>query len=184
MPSKPRVSTHPAKQRTATSKRLIERVRAICMALPDATEQLAWGEPTWRVNGRIFAQLADHHHGNEHVALWLPAPDGAQQALIDADPARFFRPPYVGGAGWIAVVLETGPDWGMVASLCETAHGLVASKAKRRGQSRASSSRRRLARNRRSGSAPARASASRYAAVASSVRPSRRSRSARAACHR
>lgn len=127
-----RVSTHPAKKRTAESRALIERVRAICLALPDATEQIAWGEPTWRVGGKLFAQFDDHHHGGAHVSLWLPAPDGAQAALVDADPARFFRPAYVGHRGWIGVVLDTDPDWAMVASLVEQAHGMIA-RPRRRG---------------------------------------------------
>lgn len=129
--AKPRVSTHPAKPRTAASRKLIERVRKLCLALPDATEQLAWGEPTWRVGGKLFAQFDDHHHGGAHVALWLPAPPGAQEQLIDADPERFFRPPYVGHRGWIAIVLETKPDWGMVGALVEQAHAMIA-KPKRR----------------------------------------------------
>jgi predicted DNA-binding protein (MmcQ/YjbR family) len=122
----PRVSTHPAKKRTPVSLAIIKKLDKICLALPDATEQIAWGEPTWRVRGKIFAQLDDHHHGAAHVSVWLPAPDGAQQALIDSDPERFFRPPYVGHRGWIAVVLDTDPDWGMVASLVEQAHGMIA----------------------------------------------------------
>jgi len=52
----------------------VDRLRAICLALPEATEKLAWGEPTWRVRGKLFAQLDDHHHGAEHLAVWLPAP--------------------------------------------------------------------------------------------------------------
>src|SRR5690606_1527963 len=87
----PRVSTHPAKIRTGESKALIERLRPICLGLPGATEQIAWGEPTWRVGGKIFAQLDDHHHGSAHVSVWLPAPDGAQAALIEAEPERIFR---------------------------------------------------------------------------------------------
>ncbi|NVB81142.1 MAG: MmcQ/YjbR family DNA-binding protein [Kofleriaceae bacterium] len=122
----PRVSTHPAKKRTPVSLAIIKKLDKICLALPDATEQIAWGEPTWRVKGKIFAQLDDHHHGAAHVSVWLPAPDGAQQALIDSDPERFFRPPYVGHRGWIAIVLDTDPDWGMVASLVEQAHGMIA----------------------------------------------------------
>lgn len=121
-----RVSTHPVKPRTPQSRALIERVRTLCLALPDATEQIAWGEPTWRVGGKLFAQLDDHHHGSAHVALWMPAPDGAQAQLIDADPKRFFRPPYVGHRGWIAVVLDTDPDWGMVGALIEQAHAMIA----------------------------------------------------------
>ena len=122
----PRVSTHPAKVRTRESLALIKKLAKICLALPDATEQIAWGEPTWRVRGKIFAQLDDHHHGSGHVSVWLPAPEGAQEALIDAEPERFFRPPYVGGKGWIAIILDTKPDWSMVESLVATAHGMIA----------------------------------------------------------
>lgn len=121
----PRVSTHPVRKRTPVSRAVITKLRAICCALPGVTEQVSWGEPTWRVSGKIFAQLDDHHHGAEHVAVWLPAPDGAQAALIDSDPERFFRPPYVGHRGWIAVILDTDPDWDMVGALVEQAHGLI-----------------------------------------------------------
>jgi len=123
----PRVSTHPAKIRTAQSEALIERLRPICMALPDATEQIAWGEPTWRVRGKLFAQLDDHHHGSGHVSVWLPAPDGAQAALIDAEPDRIFRPPYVGHKGWIGVILDGDCDWSMVEVLVGQAYELIAS---------------------------------------------------------
>lgn len=122
----PRVSTHPAKIRTAVSEALIERLRPICMALPDTTEVIAWGEPTWRVRGKIFAQLDDHHHGAAHVSVWLPAPEGAQAALIDAEPERIFRPPYVGHKGWIAVILDGDCDWSMVEALVAQAHDLIA----------------------------------------------------------
>jgi len=124
----PRVSTHPVKKRTPVSKALIARLDTICLALPDATNVLAWGEPTWRVRGKIFAQFDDHHHGADHVSVWLPAPDGAQQALIEAEPERFFRPPYVGHRGWIGVILDSDPDWDMVASLVAQAHQLIATK--------------------------------------------------------
>jgi predicted DNA-binding protein (MmcQ/YjbR family) len=123
---KARVSTHPAKIRTAVSEALIERLRPICMALPDTTEVIAWGEPTWRVRGKIFAQLDDHHHGAAHVSVWLPAPEGAQAALIDAEPDRIFRPPYVGHKGWIAVILDGDCDWAMVEALVAQAHDLIA----------------------------------------------------------
>jgi hypothetical protein len=129
-PAPKRVSTHPVKQRSPASRAIIERLREICGALPDTAEQLAWGEPTWRVGGKIFAQLDDHHHGSEHVSVWLPAPDGAQASLIDADPDRFFRPPYVGHRGWIAVILDTKPDWDMVASLIAQAHALIAGRGR------------------------------------------------------
>ena len=110
----------------------IEQLRAICLALPDTTEKVAWGEPTWRVRGRLFAQLDNHHHGAEHLAVWLPAPLGEQEALVKADPARFFRPPYVGIRGWVGVRIDGRPSWKQVADLVEQAYRHVAPAAKRR----------------------------------------------------
>ena len=131
---KPHVSTHPAKTRTPESKRLLQKIRETCMALPDAAEVIAWGEPTWRVGvgGKLFAQFDDHHHGGEHVSIWLPAPDGAQAALIEAEPEHIWRPPYVGHLGWIAVKLDTDPPWPMVEALVAQAHALIAAKVKPR----------------------------------------------------
>src|ERR1700746_2601514 len=89
----------------------VERLRAICLALPETSEKVAWGEPTWRVKGKLFAQLDDHHHGGDHLAVWLPAPLGEQESLLFLDPQRFFRPPYVGPRGWVGVRIDRGPDW-------------------------------------------------------------------------
>ena len=104
----------------------VERLRAICLALPEASEKLAWGEPTWRVRGHLFAQLDDHHHGADHLAVWLPAPLGEQEAMLLADPARYFRPPYVGHRGWVGVRIDGRPDWKLVATLVEQAYRQVA----------------------------------------------------------
>jgi hypothetical protein len=104
----------------------VERLREICLALPEATEKLAWGEPTWRVRGKLFAQLDDHHHGADHLAVWLPAPLGEQEAMIFVDPGRFFRPPYVGHRGWVGVRIDRGADWSVVVKLVEQAYREVA----------------------------------------------------------
>lgn len=118
-------SRHPPKPRTAATQRLVERLRAQCLALPDVVEQEAWAEPTWRVGGRIFAQCDTYHHDSPHLAVWLPAPDGAQAALIEAHPAHIFRPPYVGHRGWIAIILDTDVDWALVAQLIGVAYELI-----------------------------------------------------------
>lgn len=88
----------------------VERARRVCMALPEAWEQEAWGEPTWRVKKRVFAMFADDHHGDGRVALWLGAPLGVQEMLVRAGPDRFFVPPYVGVKGWVGVVLDRVDD--------------------------------------------------------------------------
>ena len=116
----------PVRERSASSRRIIERLRKICLALPEATEKEAWSEPTWRVNGKMFAQMDDYHHGSPHCAVWLPSTLEAQEALIAADPKRFFRPPYVGHKGWIGVVLDSEPDWDVVAELVRDAYRRIA----------------------------------------------------------
>ena len=107
----------------------IKKLRAICLALPEAVEKTSHGEPTWFAGkGKVFAMLDDHHHGAPHLSVWLPAGLGAQESLIASDPERYFRPPYVGPSGWVGVVLDTKPDWAVVAWLVEQAYRKVAHK--------------------------------------------------------
>lgn len=107
----------------------LHRLRAICLALPQATEKEAWGDPTWRVRDRIFAmQKGNHERGRP--SLWLKAPDGAQEVLVGADPERLFIPPYVGHKGWVGMYLDTRKvDWRLVASLVEESYRLIAPKS-------------------------------------------------------
>src|SRR5688572_21688007 len=84
----------PMTRRSAAEERLLTRLRKICMAFPEAIEKLSHGEPTWFAGkGKVFAMLDSHHHGNPHLSVYLPQPRGAQEALIEVDPERFFRPP-------------------------------------------------------------------------------------------
>jgi len=127
-----RRSATPRDRRARASRpTAVDRLRAICLALPDTTEKLAWSEPTWRVRGKLFAQLDNHHHGADHLAVWLPAALGEQEAMIFTDPARFFRPPYVGHRGWVGVRIDRLPNWTGVAKLVRQAYGLIASRSRR-----------------------------------------------------
>jgi predicted DNA-binding protein (MmcQ/YjbR family) len=111
----------------STSAAAINKLRAICLALPKAVEKTSHGEPTWFAGkGKVFAMLDDHHHGAKHLSVWLPAGLGAQEALVASDPERYFRPPYVGANGWVGVVLDDRPDWAVVAWLVEQGYRLVA----------------------------------------------------------
>jgi hypothetical protein len=124
--------SHPLKRtRSEAEDRAVQRLRRICLALPGVTEKIAWGELTWRI-GKIFAQMDTHHHGAEHVAVWLAVPPGLQEELIKEDPMRFFRPPYVGSKGWVGVRIDAGPDWKVVAGVVRDAHSFVASSRSRR----------------------------------------------------
>jgi hypothetical protein len=86
--------------------RQLQRVRKICLSLPDVTEKLSHGEPTFFVKQRVFAMFSNNHHNDGHVAVLLPAPPGLQEALIEEAPQAYYRPPYVGGSGWIGVELD------------------------------------------------------------------------------
>ncbi|HKA15582.1 MAG TPA: MmcQ/YjbR family DNA-binding protein [Myxococcota bacterium] len=125
---KPRVSTHPVRDLSGKDQQLVARVRKICMAFPEANERISHGEPTWFAGkGKVFAMIDGHHHDSPHLSVWLPQSFDAQEALIRSDPARFFKPPYVGVSGWVGVVLDTKPDWEAVAGLVRESYLRVAS---------------------------------------------------------
>jgi len=80
------------------------------MAMPECSEKLSHGEPTFFVRKKVFAMFANNHHDDGHVAAWIPAAPGVQGALIKTAPERFFRPPYVGVRGWVGIELDTIND--------------------------------------------------------------------------
>ena len=105
----------------------LERLRAICTSLPEVTEKLSHGEPTWFVR-KTFVMFADHHH-DDRVAFWCAAPPGVQEELVAGDPGRFFRPPYVGVRGWVGVYLDVpGVDWTEIEEIVTDAYRQVAPK--------------------------------------------------------
>ena len=105
------------------AKRPIDRLRAICLALPETVEKEAWGDPTFRVRDRIFAM---EKRGDGRVSVWCKAPPGSQAVLVGADPAAFFVPPYVGPKGWVGMRLDRRPDWKEVATLVRRSYRLIA----------------------------------------------------------
>ena len=108
-----------------TPAQALTRIRRICLALPDATEKIAWGSPTFRVRDRIFVMFVNDHHGDGRLAIWCNADGDAQVAIVEADPRRFFVPPYVGPRGWIGIRLDRRPNWAVVSALIEEGHRRV-----------------------------------------------------------
>jgi len=107
----------------------LARVRAACSALPEVEERLSHGSPTWFVRGKkTFVMFVDDHHGDGILGIWCAAPPGVQEELVETEPARFFRPPYVGHRGWLGVRLDVDPDWDEVAGICADAYRTVAPK--------------------------------------------------------
>ena len=88
----------------------VERVRRLCLARPGTSEKLSHGEPTFFVGGKVFVMFANNHHGDGHIAVWLPVPPGMQSSLIESNPEVFFKPPYVGHRGWVGIELACIED--------------------------------------------------------------------------
>ena len=107
--------------------RILERLRAVCLALPETSERLSHGAPTFFVRGkRAFLMVLTDFHGDGRFAIWCAAPDGLQKLLAEADPERFFVPPYVGHRGWLGLRLDRGVEWDELAGIIEDAYAEVA----------------------------------------------------------
>ena len=102
-----------------------DRLRKICLALPEAEERETWGDPTFRVRDKIFAM---EKRGDGRISIWCKAPPGSQMVLVGAEPERFFVPPYVGHKGWVGVRLDNDPDWEEVAEIVRRSYRLTAPK--------------------------------------------------------
>jgi hypothetical protein len=108
-------------------ERTLERIREICLALPETSERLSHGAPTFFVRGkRASLMVLTNHHGDGRFVIWCAAPEGVQELLVEADPERFFVPPYVGHRGWLGVRLDRGLDWNELAGIAEDAYVEVA----------------------------------------------------------
>lgn len=104
---------------------VLDKLRTICLALPEATEGEGVGRPTFRVRDKIFAMR--HPHENR-TSLWCKAPPGLQEALTQSEPVRFFRPPYVGQHGWVGLWLDVELDWDFVQHLVTQSYQMTAPK--------------------------------------------------------
>jgi len=110
-------------------KKVLERLRGLCLALPETSERPSHGAPSFFVREkRCFLMLLDDHHGDGIFGIWCAAPPGNQELLVAANPERFFRPPYVGHRGWLGVRLNDGVDWDELAGIVEDAFATVAPK--------------------------------------------------------
>ena len=117
-------STGPSDRTVADA---LERVRSYCLGLPETTERLSHGAPTFFVRDKkTFVMFHDDHHGDGRLALWCAAPPGVQGLMVDEDPRRFFVPAYVGHRGWLGLRVDVDVDWDEVGRVVEDAYRTVA----------------------------------------------------------
>ena len=111
----------------AERERTLELIRELCLALPETSERLSHGAPTFFVRGkRAFLMVLTDHHGDGRFAVWCAAAAGMQAMLVESDPERFFVPPYVGHRGWLGLRLDRGLDPDELAGIAEDAYAEVA----------------------------------------------------------
>jgi hypothetical protein len=111
----------------AEREHVLAKLREICLALPETSERLSHGAPTFFVRQkRAFLMVLTDHHGDGRFAIWCAAPDGMQKMLVDADEERFFVPPYVGHRGWLGLRLDRGIHWDELTGIAEDAYAEVA----------------------------------------------------------
>jgi hypothetical protein len=108
-------------------EKVLASLRELCLALPETSERPSHGAPTFFVRQkRSFLMVLTDHHGDGRFAIWCAAPDGMQKMLVEADPERFFVPPYVGHRGWLGLRLDRGVHWDELAGIVEDAYAEVA----------------------------------------------------------
>ena len=110
------------------SGNLEKRIRSICLSLPGATERESHGAPAFFAGKQFLMLWPNGHHDHGFPHLWCAAPPGVQDELVRSEPDRFFRPPYVGGRGWVGLRLDQTIDWDEIAGICEEAFRTVAPK--------------------------------------------------------
>ncbi|MCB1031765.1 MAG: MmcQ/YjbR family DNA-binding protein [Acidimicrobiales bacterium] len=94
------------------ANKALSEVRSICLELPEVSEKLSHGAPSFFIRDKkMFVMFHDNHHGDEILGIWCAAPPGVQQDLVESEPDRFYRPAYVGHRGWLGVRLDVTPDW-------------------------------------------------------------------------
>ena len=132
-----RSASKKAAKKTAKKKQVakrapdaLTRLREICLALPEAHEVEAWGEPTFRVRNKLFAMhsSAGTHHGRGRPGVWIASTHVSQDMVLRARPDRYFSPPYVGPSGWVGVWLDGDCDWNELKDLLRDGYRMTAPK--------------------------------------------------------
>lgn len=101
----------------------LDRLRALCLSLPEATEEVTWEtDLTFRVRTKIFAIT-----GGDAGGVTLKATKEDQAELVASDP-RITVAAYVGRFGWMSVDLTGRPDWSLVEELVRESYRLIAPK--------------------------------------------------------
>jgi hypothetical protein len=116
------------KKARGTDARL-ERVSKICSALPKSLREVLGKHASFTVGGKTYAYYLNDHHGDGIIGIACKVLPGDNEALVTAQPAKFYMPAYVGPKGWVGLRLDiAGVDWNEVAELVTGSYRLIAPK--------------------------------------------------------
>ena len=108
--------------KAAERERVLEKLREICLGLPETSERLSHGAPTFFVREkRAFLMVCPITTATAGSPSGARPPRGMQGMLVEANPEPFFVPPYVGHRGWLGVRLDRGLEWDELAGIIEDA---------------------------------------------------------------
>ena len=107
----------------------LAKLRKLIAELPETSEKLSHGQPTFWGGKKTFASFHDNHHGDGRVAVWIKSTFEEQSTLVEAKPDVFFVPPYAGPSGWVGVRVDGKKvDWSVVRDLLEDGWRMVVPK--------------------------------------------------------
>ena len=98
----------------------LEKLRAMCLAFPEASENSSWGHPNFRAGKRTFATF-ERVNRRPSIAFRLD-PDDVERLLRRT---QFFSTPY-GRGQWVSVWADTALDWRVVDDLLQRSYRVVA----------------------------------------------------------
>jgi hypothetical protein len=105
-----------------------QRVRELCLALPETGERISHGIPAFDVAGKMFAYFRHNHHGDGRTVVCVKTSGRDEQEMLwEADPDTYSKPAYLWPSGWVALSLAP-PDWTLVEERLKTSWRLAAPK--------------------------------------------------------
>ena len=122
------MSKHFSQTKSSEDPRLT-RLTEIALALPETSRQIYGSHAQFLVRKKTFAYFLDDHHGDGIVGVTCKVMPGENEALVEAQPRRFYLPAYVASRGWVALRLDVGKvDWHEVRDLLIASYVLIAPK--------------------------------------------------------
>jgi len=108
-------------------KKILTKLREICLSLPKTSETTTFGHPTFQVGTKTFTVL-ETYKGTLSISVKV----GKKMQPVFLEDMRFYRTPYVGQHGWVSLRADTKLDWNEIDELVRGSYELVHNKKRRR----------------------------------------------------